>query len=119
MRFRLDISYKGTNFYGWQKQSDKPTVQGTLEEVLSILLRQPVATTGCGRTDTGVHARFFPLHFECEAPIPNHFLYRINSLLPQEIAVLNFEPVSEHFHARFNAISRTYRYYLHFVKDPF
>ena len=119
MRFRLDISYKGTAFCGWQKQSGKPTVQGTLEEVLSILLRQPVATTGCGRTDTGVHARFFPLHFDCEPPIPNHFLYRLNSLLPREIAALNFAPVSEDFHARFSAVSRTYRYYINFVKDPF
>jgi tRNA pseudouridine38-40 synthase len=119
MRFRLDISYNGKAFCGWQKQSDKPTVQGTLEKVLSILLRQPIVTTGCGRTDTGVHARFFTLHFDFDGPLPNYFLHRLNSLLPQDIAALNIEPVSDSFHARFSAITRTYRYYLSFGKDPF
>jgi len=119
MRFRLDISFNGTAYHGWQKQPGKATVQGTLEEIIAILLRMPVETTGCGRTDAGVHARFFPLHFDSNQPLPNRFLHRLNSLLPDDIAAMNCMPVSDSFHARFSALSRTYRYELSFAKNPF
>jgi tRNA pseudouridine38-40 synthase len=119
MRFRLDIRFNGSAYHGWQKQAHAPTVQGALETALSILFRQAVETTGCGRTDTGVHARFFPVHFDCDQALTEPFLYRLNSLLPDDIAVLNCVPVSDDFHARFSAKSRTYRYYIRFEKDPF
>jgi len=119
MRFRLDISFKGTAYHGWQKQPERATVQGVLEEILAILFRKPIETTGCGRTDTGVHARLFPLHFDAGDALPDHFLYRLNSMLPPDIAARRCVPVPDEFHARFSAVSRTYRYYLDFVKDPF
>lgn len=119
MRFRLDISYKGTAYQGWQKQPGRPTVQGVLEEALSVLLRAQVETTGCGRTDSGVHAHFFPLHFDYAYELPQHFLYRLNGMLPADVAALRYTKVPDEFHARFDAVSRTYRYYLHFLKDPF
>jgi len=119
MRIRIDICYRGTAYHGWQKQPNSKTVQGVIEEKLGILLRESVETVGCGRTDTGVHARHFPLHFDMQGLLPENFMYRLNSILPDDIAALRCETANEEFHARFSAKSRTYRYYIHFTKDPF
>jgi tRNA pseudouridine38-40 synthase len=118
-RYRLDIQFRGTAYQGWQKQTDKPTVQGVLESKLQILLRQPIQVTGCGRTDSGVHARHFPMHFDSPVPLPDAFMHRLNGLLPADIAALHLEPVTTDFHARFKASSREYRYYIHFGKQVF
>lgn len=118
-RYRLDIQFRGTAYQGWQKQAEAPTVQGVLERCLQTLLRQETPVTGCGRTDSGVHARHFPLHFDGPAVLPEPFVHRLNGLLPADIAVISSTAVASDFHARFHASGREYRYYIHFGKQVF
>ncbi|MGC9331567.1 MAG: tRNA pseudouridine(38-40) synthase TruA [Bacteroidales bacterium] len=117
----MEIGYDGTNYHGWQKQPNAITVQETIETSLTTLLRENITVTGCGRTDTGVHALSFYLHFEvtCLIDSIHDFKHRINSFLPDDIAVYNIFPVDNDVHARFDAISRTYHYHIHTMKDPF
>lgn len=120
MRFRLTLSYLGTNFSGWQKQPGDPSVQQTLEQALSTLLREPIEVTGCGRTDAGVHARNYVAHFDASTEVVTGALqYQLNSILPLDIAIHAIAVADPNFHARFDAVQRTYRYYLHFEKNPF
>ncbi len=120
-RYFIFLQYKGTAYHGWQKQPNAVTVQQVLEDKLSVLLKSKIETTGAGRTDTGVHAREFAAHFDLEFPLPEkeHFLYKINSLLPYDISALDIREVMSQANARFDAISRTYEYHLSTVKDPF
>lgn len=120
-RYFLQLSYKGTNYHGWQIQPNAVSVQEVMEKALSTLLREPVFVVGAGRTDTGVHASFFILHFDIQNPLsPNYDLvYKLNSFLPDDIAVQKCWPVSEEAHARFSAVSRTYHYFITAQKDPF
>jgi len=120
-RFFIELSFKGARYYGWQVQPGKPTVQETLEHVFSTFLRQPVAITGAGRTDTGVHAAFFVAHFDLEElPFsPEDVVYKLNRFLPEDIALRRILPVTPEAHARFSAISRTYRYFINRKKNPF
>ena len=95
-------------------------MQAQLQRGLSLLLRSEIIVTGAGRTDAGVHARMMVAHFDYEAPIDEHQLaYKLNKLLPRDIAVSKVERVADDLHARFSATSRMYRYYLHTAKDPF
>lgn len=123
MRYFIKLSYNGAPFFGWQRQPKQCSVQECLETALSTLLKENVALTGCGRTDTGVHAREYYAHFDTEAQWNmeqiKDFVYRLNSLLPKEICVETIFPVTYNAHARFDALSRTYRYYLNLCKDPF
>lgn len=118
-RYFLQCSYKGTNYHGWQIQPNAVSVQAIFEEALSTLLRNKIGVTGAGRTDTGVHASFFMLHFDFSGKLPKNIVYKLNSFLPADIAVQNVWPVEMEFHARFNALSRTYKYYISTQKDPF
>jgi tRNA pseudouridine38-40 synthase len=118
-RYFITLAYSGTSFYGWQKQPNAPTIQAVLEEKISIILRQPIEVTGCGRTDTGVHARFYVAHFDASGPLPNTFLAGINSLLPVSVSVFSIVAVSPNAHARFDAYERAYEYHLTWRKDPF
>lgn len=121
-RFFIELSYNGTAYHGWQIQPNALSVQECLDRALSVFFRQPVQTLGCGRTDTGVHAKRFFAHFDLpgaqgtqmERKVPG-----INSLLPYDIAVKRIFAVDNNAHARFDATSRAYKYYLHFHKDPF
>ena len=116
----MDLAYSGEGFFGWQIQPGVPTVQEALEKALSTLLREPVRVTGAGRTDTGVNARQFFAHFETEQSIDTSMLAgKLNSFLPKEIAIHRIFPVEEGMHARFSAISRTYKYYVAVTKNPF
>lgn len=120
MRFKLVCSYLGTNFSGWQKQPGDKTVQQTLEEACSTILREPIEITGCGRTDAGVHARNYVAHFDAmRDDLPGSTVYQVNAILPFDIAVHSIEPAPQAFHARYDAVQRTYKYYIHFQKDPF
>lgn len=121
MRYFVWFSYDGARYHGWQIQPNGDSVQARLEQALSTLLRQPVAVTGAGRTDAGVHARRMAAHFDVAAlPLSEQDLaYKLNRLLPADISVERVEPVSPDLHARFSATSRTYRYYVHTHKDPF
>ena len=121
MRYFLTLSYKGTNYNGWQIQRNAPSVQGKLEEALALLLRRPTPVTGAGRTDTGVHARYYVAHFDTTEAIRDRagFCYHLNAVLPYDIAVHELLPVRADAHARFDATEREYRYLILTAKDPF
>ena len=121
MRYFITLSYDGTRYHGWQVQPNGPSVQEKLQWALSTILRQDIQVTGAGRTDAGVHARMMVAHFDVETMnFDLHDLaYKLNRLLPQDIAIQKMELVSNEMHARFSATSRTYHYYIHTVKDPF
>lgn len=120
MRYFMELAYNGAPFFGWQVQPGKETVQGCIENALSLLMREQVAVTGCGRTDTGVNARQFFAHFETEQQIDLPKLTdKLNSFLPKEIAIRRIFPVEDGMHARFSATSRTYKYYVAVTKNSF
>lgn len=119
MRFFITLAYHGAAYSGWQSQPNAPSVQATLEECLSVVLRKPTAVVGCGRTDTGVHARYYVAHFDAEAELPERFLATLNGLLPPDIAVMRVGRVADEAHARYDATERNYRYEIDFVKNPF
>ncbi len=113
MRVCLTLEYDGTHFHGWQKQPKNRTVQETLEKALSQLVQHPVHTYCAGRTDAGVHATGQVVHFDSEIERPNQvWIMGSNSLLPKDISIRKSQIVSMDFHARFSALSRTYRYYI-------
>lgn len=120
-RYFVTLSYDGTRYHGWQIQPNGVSVQERLQEALSTLLRKPVTVTGAGRTDAGVHARMMVAHFDWEGDAIDgrQLVYKLNRLLPFDIAVSKVEVVSMDMHARFSATSRMYRYYIHTMKDPF
>ncbi len=120
MRYFIEFAYNGAAYCGWQKQPDAVTVQGTLEKALSMVLRTPIALTGAGRTDSGVHARQQFAHFDYDNEINSERLaYGMNAVLPKDIAVRNFYALHDQAHARFDARKRTYEYHIHRFKDPF
>ena len=119
-RYFVTLSYDGTNYHGWQVQPNGISVQGELQRVLSTLLRQEIAITGAGRTDAGVHARVMVAHFDYEGEVDcKQLAYKMNRMLPKDIAVSKVEEVAPDMHARFSATERTYHYYIHTRKDPF
>ena len=113
-RYALTLSYDGSRFFGWQKQAgDTPTVQAALEHALAGIAGHPVAVTAAGRTDTGVHALAQTVHFDSEAARPlSAWVRGVNALLPAGMAVLQVQETDPHFHARFDACARRYRYLL-------
>lgn len=122
MRFFIVLSYDGTRYHGWQVQPNGQSVQGELQRGLSLLLRQMVLVTGAGRTDAGVHASMMVAHFDVEQPLPmseEQLCYKLNRLLPCDIAIRQIVRVPDSMHARFSALSRTYHYYIHTSKSPF
>ena len=130
MRYFIQLSYDGTGYHGWQVQPNGVSVQEVLQKALSTLLRQPTEVTGAGRTDAGVHASMMVAHFDwpaahegegCEeAPLDcTQLTYKLNRLLPPDVAVQAVRPVGPEMHARFSATRRTYHYYIHTRKDPF
>lgn len=120
-RYFLQISYKGTNYHGWQVQPNAVSVQEVMVKTLSTLLREEITVVGAGRTDTGVHAAFFILHFDAENEKidSSTFVYKLNGFLPDDIAVQKLWKVKPNAHARFDAYSRTYNYFISTEKDPF
>lgn len=125
MRFFITLSYDGTRYHGWQIQPNGDSIQQRLQEALSTLFRQPIEVVGAGRTDTGVHARIMVAHFtisqfdDLTISKFDNLAYKLNKLLPQDIAVQDIRQVPDDMHARFSATSRTYHYFIHTRKDPF
>ncbi len=119
MRYFLEIAYKGTAYEGFQVQPGKATVQGTINEALSRILNTEISVTGAGRTDSGVHALQSYVHFDSEKELPNNLTYRLNKILPSDLAIGKLIPVADDAHARYDAVRRAYRYRIHFEKDPF
>jgi tRNA pseudouridine38-40 synthase len=118
-RFLLEIQFDGTNYHGWQIQQNANSVQAEINAALQIIFQENIETIGCGRTDTGVHASQFFLHYDCTKEIPKDFNYRINQILPSDISVLSIKKVEADFNARFDATCRTYQYFIHRNKNPF
>ena len=133
MRYFIELSYDGTAYHGWQIQPNGESVQGVLQRALSTLMRQEIVVTGAGRTDAGVHAAMMVAHFNVEDPLPtppvregreaqsaeDYLVYRLNGMLPPDIAIHRIYPVADDAHARFSARARTYYYYVHTRKSPF
>ncbi len=123
MRYFIYLSYKGTNYHGWQVQANAHTVQGELDKALSTLLHEPIETTGAGRTDTGVHAKDFVAHFDSEryATVSEGLdvVHKLNCILPDDICIHAIKQVDANAHARFDAMQRTYKYYVSTQKNPF
>ena len=120
MRYFITFSYDGTAYHGWQIQPHSLSVQEELQKAMSTLLRKPMEVIGAGRTDTGVHARKMVAHFDYDEEVDClQLVYKLNKLLPRDIAVQQVEPVAEDMHARFSAKSRTYHYFVHMGKNPF
>ncbi len=121
-RYFIELSYNGTRFFGWQRQPQEaryPSVQGSLEAAFSTVLQKKIDIIGCGRTDTGVHAKQYFAHFDFEHAIPNNILSKLNKILGKDIFVQRIFEVSDEMHARFSAISRSYEYHIGFQKNPF
>ncbi|MES3019243.1 MAG: tRNA pseudouridine(38-40) synthase TruA [Bacteroidota bacterium] len=121
-RYFIEIAYNGTAYHGWQIQKNANSVQGVLNKALSTVCREDVETLGCGRTDTGVHARQLFAHFDLRGQtdvMDPRFLLSLNSLMPYDISAKSIVEVKPDSHARFDATSRSYEYHIHFKKDPF
>lgn len=118
-RYFIELAYHGASYCGWQKQPTGRSVQEALEDTFSMVLGQGIEITGCGRTDTGVHARQYFAHFNFKGDLPLEFLHRVNRLLDKDIVVFRLFPVHWDAHARFDAHYRSYEYHLRFNKDPF
>lgn len=121
MRYFIELSYKGTDFFGWQRQPNHISIQETIEVSLTkINSNQKVSVVGCGRTDTGVHAHHYILHVDLEEIEDiEKFKFKLNCMLPESISISNIIVVDDDKHARFHATARTYRYYIHKRKNPF
>jgi tRNA pseudouridine38-40 synthase len=119
LRYFFHISYNGTNYKGWQRHPYGLGVQEVIEDALSKILKRPVAIVGCGRTDAGVHASQFFFHLDATEPWEFDMLFRLNKVLPDDIAVFDIILMEGLPHARFDATSRSYDYFIHTYKDPF
>jgi tRNA pseudouridine38-40 synthase len=119
MKYFIHLAYKGTNYRGWQRQPNSPSIQAVLEDSIAKMMGQKINCIPCGRTDAGVHAR----HFFCHLVVENAFdfdpVFRLNKMLPNDICIYDFLEVSREVHAQHGAISRTYEYFIHTKKDPF
>ena len=119
MRYFIKLQYDGTKHHGWQAQpTNIATIQGDIENAFSKILREKVEVLGCGRTDTGVHAKDYYLHMDLDS-LDWKLFGRVNRLLSDNISLLDFKRVGDEAHARFDATSRSYEYHIHFRKNPF
>ncbi len=120
MRYCIVFEYTGENYHGWQVQPDAVTVQQTITKCLGNILKQNISLVGAGRTDTGVHAKFMTAHFDSNFEIETKDIkQKLNNYLPFDISIFKIVNVKNNFHARFDAISRTYKYYINKQKMPF
>lgn len=116
------MCYRGSNYNGWQVQPNSSSIQESVQKCLSILLREEISVIGCGRTDTGVHARNFFAHFNTDSELLNDtekLVYKINKFLPPDILIYSFHRMHDEAHSRFDAVSRTYKYYISERKEVF
>ena len=118
MRYLFEASYFGEKYSGWQRQPNADSVQAKIEEAFSTILREKSAIVGSGRTDAGVHAIQQYFHIDMNED-PEDLLYKLNSFLPDDIAILDYRAITADSHARFSALSRSYEYHINLSKDPF
>lgn len=122
-RYFITLSFNGTHYHGWQTQDNASSIQQEIEHCLSLVLKDAIKVTGCGRTDTGVHARFFVAHFDFRNVMQDHeiqnMIRKMNMFLPEAIVIHDVIKVDEAMHARFSAKKRTYKYFISRQKNPF
>ncbi|MCD6112718.1 MAG: tRNA pseudouridine(38-40) synthase TruA [Bacteroidales bacterium] len=122
-RYFIKLAYNGANYHGWQIQNNGITVQECINKSLSLLLNQEINVTGAGRTDAGVHAKEFFAHFDFQGELSpddkKKLIFRLNKYLNNDISIFDIIDVRDNAHARFDALSRTYKYYVNTFKDPF
>lgn len=119
MRYFIELAYKGKNYHGWQIQPDANSVQEELNKALSTVLREEINIVGAGRTDAGVHASQMFAHFDVSKSLEDNYLYKLNSILPDDIVINNLFLVDDEAHARFDAVSRSYEYKIWLGRNPF
>ena len=120
MRYFIELAYNGKAYHGWQNQPGEVSVQEILEKALFTLLQVNTPVIGAGRTDAGVHASQFYVHFDAEEITEiDGLIYKLNCVLPSDIAVFDLFKVKQEAHARFDAIRRSYEYYIIQQKNPF
>ena len=119
MRFFIEVAYDGSRYAGFQVQHNANTVQAEVEKALLVFYKSPVSLTGSSRTDAGVHAFQNFFHTDTDIPFLPRHIYNLNALLPDDIVIKNITPVAADAHCRFDALSRTYQYFIHREKDPF
>ena len=119
MRYFIKLAYNGTPYHGWQIQPEAISVQEKLNDAISTIFRKKIEVVGAGRTDTGVHASQMYAHFDVENEIAADIVFKLNSILPDDIAVYQVFLVDDQKHARFDAVSRTYQYKIWLGRNPF
>ncbi len=119
MRYFIEISYQGKKYHGWQSQPDANSVQEEINKAISVVLQEEVIVLGAGRTDTGVHAEQMFAHFDTENDLDMNYVFKFNSVLPEDIVIHTLEKVKEDAHARFDAVSRSYQYKIWLGRNPF
>src|SRR5688500_2712592 len=119
LRYFLEVSYKGTNYSGFQSQKNANSIQEEVEKAFAILHKEKAVLTGSSRTDAGVHALQNFFHFDFERPLNPQLVYKINAILPEDIVVKSVRQVQPDAHCRFDAVSREYKYFVYRQKDPF
>lgn len=119
MRYFIELSYNGKNYHGWQIQPDAVSVQEKINHSLSTIFQENIQVVGAGRTDTGVHASQMFAHFNIDAKIKGDIVFKLNSILPNDITVQKVFLVDEEKHARFDATSRSYEYKIWLGRNPF
>lgn len=120
-RYFVELSYNGTSFFGWQRQPNQISVQEEIENAFTKLNSNiPISVIGCGRTDTGVHAHHYVLHVDFfKVDNLEQLIFKLNRILPESVVIQSIKVVDSDFHARFHAVSRTYRYFINAKKNPF
>jgi len=119
MRYFLELAYNGTRYCGYQEQPNGVTVQAAIQEALQILLRVPTKIVGCGRTDSGVHALQYYVHFDTDQELPSKFVHQLNSVIGKDIVFYKIIKVDKDAHTRFDAKSRSYQYVIDMRRNPF
>jgi len=122
-RYFISLAYKGTNFHGWQSQDNAKSIQSEIECCLSLVLRENIKITGCGRTDAGVHAAFYVAHFDYRTLLDEtqrfNLIRKMNLFIPNAIVLFEIIPVNNELNSRFHATKRTYKYFISKSKNPF
>jgi len=118
-RYFLEVSYKGSNYSGFQSQKNANSIQAEVEKAFSVLHREKIVLTGSSRTDAGVHALQNFFHFDFENALHPQFVYKLNAILPEDIVIKGVKPVAGDAHCRFDALAREYKYFIYRQKDPF
>jgi len=119
LRYFIELSYKGKNYHGWQIQPDANSVQEEINKAISTVLQEEILIVGAGRTDTGVHAEQMFAHFDVDKDLDANYVFKFNSLLPEDIVIYSLEKVGPEKHARFDALSRSYQYRVWLGRNPF